>query len=55
MNTQESSLWHKRLQHPSFDSLFALSMSYGFELNKEIFECYDVCHWSKTNKEPFFN
>jgi len=52
-DNQESSLWHRRLGHPFFDSLSALSASSGFKLYKEFFECCDVCHRAKQIRSLF--
>lgn len=40
-------LWYQRLGHPPFGSLSHLSGNFGFKLNKNFDECYDVCHCAK--------
>ena len=39
MYKEEAVVWHQRLGHPSYGSLFTLSSKHGFELNKEFYEC----------------
>jgi len=50
---KESSIWHQRLGHPSFGSLFTFSKDYGLLLNKDVLGCCDVCHKAKQTRHPF--
>jgi len=42
-----------RLGHPLFGSLFTLSTSCGFKLNKDSFRCYDVCNRARQTRSSF--
>jgi len=50
---QDCNLWHQRLGHPSFGSLFQLSTNFGFKLNTNFDECCDICHRAKQTRNPF--
>jgi len=50
---QGGALWHQRLRHPSYGSLSPLSSLYGFEVNKGLCDCYDVCHRAKQTRNSF--
>jgi len=52
-NHKEFSIWHQRLGHPPFDSLFTFSKDYGILLNKDALRCCDVCHKAKQTRHPF--
>ena len=53
-STKESNIWHQRLGHPSFGSWFIFfSNGYGFQLNKDVLGCCDVCHKAKQTRSPF--
>ena len=50
---QGGALWHQRLGHPSYGSLSTLSSLYGFELNKGLCDCCDICHRAKQTHNAF--
>ena len=45
--------WHQHLGNPSFGSLSTLSSVYGFKLNKDFYDCCDVCHRAKQTRNDF--
>jgi len=53
LSHKESSIWHRRLEYPSFGSLFTFSKDYGILLNKDALGCCDVCHKAKRTRHPF--
>ena len=50
---KQSLIWHQRLGHPSLGSLTALSVGCGFPLNKNLFDCCDICHRAKQTRSRF--
>ena len=53
MYKEEAVVWHQRLGHPSYGSLFTLSSKHGVKLNKEFYECCDVRHRAKQTRTSF--
>jgi len=53
MQNKESLLWHQCMGHPSLGSLTILSVNYGFRLNKNLFDCCDICHRAKQTRSIF--
>ena len=52
---KECTVWHHRLGHPSLGSFLHLSIQFGFQLNKESYQFYDVCRWETQTQNSFPN
>ena len=50
---QDCEIWHQQLGHPSLGSLSHLSTNFGFQLNKDLDGCCDVCHRAKQTRNSF--